>query len=71
MICQTNFPCSNAAAEQFTEIISGVIKSVFRRNRRKRQKMNSHIPYDKELQRAKDQWPLLLTWFTFNPRMDM
>ena len=51
--CQTNFPCSNAAAEQFAEIISGAIKSVFRRNRRKMQKISRHIPYDKELQIAK------------------
>ena len=53
IFCQTNFPCSNAAAEQFTEIISGAIKSVFRRKRRKMQKINRHIPYDKELQIAK------------------
>ena len=33
--CETNFSCGNAAAEQFTVILDGVVKSVFRRERRK------------------------------------
>ena len=53
ILCQTKFPCNNAAAKQFMEIISGVIKSVFRRNRGTMQKINIHIPYDKELHIAK------------------
>ena len=56
ILCQTNFPCSNAAAKQFMEIISGVIKSVFRRNRGTMQQINIHIPYDKALQIAKRQF---------------
>ena len=35
------FSCGNAAAEQFTVIMDGVIKSVFRRDRRKRPKLTN------------------------------
>ena len=52
--CETNFSCGNAAAEQFTVIMGGVIKSVFRRDRRKRPKLtNRKIPYNYQLQIAK------------------
>ena len=52
--CETFFSCGNAAAEQLTVIMGGVIKSVFRRDRRKRPKLtNRKIPYNYLLQIAK------------------
>ena len=52
--CETNFSGGNAAAEQFTVIMGGVIKSVFRRDRQKRPKLtNRKIPYNYLLQIAK------------------
>ena len=51
--CQTNFTCSRTATDQFTDILSSVIKSLFRRSRRRRPHTDRKIPFDRQLRIAK------------------